>query len=260
MAAYKPSPPLGHFVDLLWHAEDPGGGGLERALPTGTVELVFRLSEASLRMPGDERTYRGAVLSGAHSQPFLLDRSQQDCLLGVHFHPGGAFPFLGCPADELEDARVGLEDLWGPAASELRDRLAELSTVPARFALLERELTRRLAQTARHPVVAFALQALHGGGVPMQRLVDKSGYSQRRFIQLFRNEVGMTPKGYDRVRRFQRVLERIPSEGAVDWAEIALSAGYYDQAHFGHDFRAFSGLAPRAYLEKRTGHQNHLQI
>jgi transcriptional regulator GlxA family with amidase domain len=91
-------------------------------------------------------------------------------------------------------------------------------------------------------------------------LAAKVDISQRRFIQIFRDEVGLTPKLFCRVQRFQEVLKIVEKGGVVDWLDIALLCGYFDQAHFNHDFRAFSGITPTEYLELRTEHHSHVQI
>jgi hypothetical protein len=84
--------------------------------------------------------------------------------------------------------------------------------------------------------------------------------SARRFIEVFTDEVGLTPKLFCRVQRFQETVRRIGMGRRVDWAGMALDCGYFDQAHFIHDFRAFSGLSPSAYAAQRTGHLNHVPI
>jgi AraC-like DNA-binding protein len=88
----------------------------------------------------------------------------------------------------------------------------------------------------------------------------KIALSSRRFIQVFTDEVGLTPKLFCRVRRFQEAVRRIGTGQRVNWAIVALDCGYFDQAHFIHDFRAFSGLNPSAYAAQRTEHLNHVPI
>jgi methylphosphotriester-DNA--protein-cysteine methyltransferase len=91
-------------------------------------------------------------------------------------------------------------------------------------------------------------------------MTDEVGLSPKRFISIFRDQVGLTPKLYGRVRRFQTVIERVHGAADVDWADVALSAGYYDQAHFSHDFRGFTGLTPTAYLAKQGEFMNHVPM
>jgi AraC-like DNA-binding protein len=86
------------------------------------------------------------------------------------------------------------------------------------------------------------------------------GLSPRRFIELFRRQVGLPPKVFCRVRRFQNVLQMVHQRTEIDWVRVALECGYYDQAHFIHDFQSFSGLTPSAYLAAATPHLNHVPL
>ena len=91
-------------------------------------------------------------------------------------------------------------------------------------------------------------------------MTDSIGLSPRRFIEVFSQQVGLTPKRFCRVQRFQHVLRSIYTRDSVDWADLALTCGYFDQAHFIHDFRAFSGLSPTAYADQRGRHPNHVPL
>jgi len=72
--------------------------------------------------------------------------------------------------------------------------------------------------------------------------------------------MGLTPKAFCRVRCFQRILEAVHRRSEVDWAQVALDAGYYDQSHLIHDFQGFSGLTPAEYLAAATEHLNHVPM
>jgi AraC-like DNA-binding protein len=91
-------------------------------------------------------------------------------------------------------------------------------------------------------------------------LAEAAGLSQRRFIDRFRAEIGLTPKRFCRVRRFQQVLHLAHSGGIIDWPDVAQACGYFDQAHLIHDFRAFCGLTPTGYLDRRGAHMNHVAL
>jgi AraC-like DNA-binding protein len=269
LLTYRPRPPLSDFIELLWLCEDPPPAhARERLLPTGTVELVIHLRAETLgyydrHNPEQLHSFRGPLVCGPHSEYFVIDTADQDAILGVHFKPGGAFPFLDLPTGQLHNAHAALEALWGAAAIQLRDRLAEASSPARRFRILEDAL---LAQAGRRPVrhdaIAFALEQFQRVPQPLSvadvsREVDLSG---RRFIQLFSEQVGLTPKLFCRVQRFQQVLRSIQGQKCVAWAELALACGYYDQAHFINDFQAFSGLNPTTYLRDRTEHLNHVPL
>jgi AraC-like DNA-binding protein len=113
-----------------------------------------------------------------------------------------------------------------------------------------------------HPAVRFALGELQEAPhtQTIAEVSGRVGLSQKSFIDHFREEVGLTPKLFCRVRRFQRAIQSIAQGRTVEWAGVAADCGYFDQAHFIHDFKAFSGLSPTAYLRRRTEHLNHVPI
>ena len=112
----------------------------------------------------------------------------------------------------------------------------------------------------RHRAVNYALVRLGAEHAPVAELSDEIGISSRRLVDVFSQQVGLTPKLFARVQRFQNVIQNLPPEQDVDWTDVALGCGYYDQAHFIHDFRSFSGLSPSTYLKYRTRHTNHVPI
>src|SRR5258705_6844024 len=111
------------------------------------------------------RAFSGAVLSGTYSSIFVVDAMQHESMLGVHFKPGGAFPFLNILANELTDAHADLADLWGQSARELRERLCTVSTHRKRFQVMEDALACRLRRSQKgHPAVPVALNLLGAAG------------------------------------------------------------------------------------------------
>jgi AraC-like DNA-binding protein len=110
-----------------------------------------------------------------------------------------------------------------------------------------------------HPAVPFALDELRTSSC-IRRIVQASGYSHRTLISVFRRAVGLTPKQYSRVLRLQRVLEIISTAGTPSLADIALDAGFTDQAHFSREFRPFAGVTPAAYRRALPGAPHHLRI
>jgi AraC-like DNA-binding protein len=251
-----PRLPLSELVDRLWLYDGfAPSHSKELLLPGGTVELVVNLRE-------DQPEFRLPVVAGPRSAHSVLDTAHAASVIGVHFRPGGAFPFLGVPSGELHNLDVSLDALWGARAAELRERLLEAPTAEVKFQVIEGALLASARSLKRHPAVAFALREF--GAVPQARSVadvtGAVGLSQRRFIERFRHEVGLAPKLYCRVRRFQEVVRLVHRRRAVDWADVALSCGYYDQAHLINDFHAFSGLSPTTYLARKTEHQNHVRL
>lgn len=259
--SYVPNTPLSEFIEDFWLYEDyEGEHPHETILPSGTFEIVFNLREDELRIygpsdPGKCRRFSGAVISGPYAGSFMSDAMEEGAILGVHFKPGGAFPVLGLPAGEFINAHVELRTIWGQAANMLRERLCGLSRPVDRFRLLEQTLQERFFDTLRrHGAVRLGLDILmrtHGRAKvrDIARAVD---LSQRRFIELFNTEVGLTPKLFGRVQRFQFAVASSRSATKVDWAQLAVECGYFDQSHLVHEFVEFTSLSPADYWSRQN--------
>jgi len=256
-------------VRCFWYSDGgPQTHTKERLLPNGEPTIVFSLRDDPIRIYDGEEPrrpsyYGHAILSGARTNYFVIDTTPQDRVFGIQFQPGGAFPFFRMPACETENRAVDLECLWPRTAEELRERLLAASTIDAMFLLAERYLLALLVKPRElHPAVRFARRQFcqRPHEISVGSVLAQVGISQRRFIEVFHEQVGLTPKAFCRVRRFQRLLEMIHGDREVDWIEVALECGYYDQAHFIHDFRDFSGLKPTQYLARATEHLNHVPI
>jgi AraC-like DNA-binding protein len=266
---FFPRPPLSGFVQCLWYWEGaPGPHTKERLLPNGEPAIIFNLRDDPIRIYDAEdmnsyTSYDQAVLSGARSNCFVIDSCQQERVVGIQFWPGGAFPFFGFPASEATNASFGMDDLWPRRTGEIREQLLAAENIDGMFAILERSLLAQLTRPLElHPAVTYALDNFRRWAQisTIAAVTERTGFSPRRFIELFHSQVGLTPKAFCRVRRFQRVLCAVHKKQAVDWAQVALECGFYDQSHLIHDFRAFSGFTPSAYLAAATPHLNHVPL
>jgi|HubBroStandDraft_6_1064221.scaffolds.fasta_scaffold93204_3 AraC-like DNA-binding protein len=256
-----PCPPLNQFIESLWYYEAPTPcHAVDRMMPSGELGVILNLRDDRLTVSGE--IFRGALVAGAATKPFLLETAQQTLSMGIVFRPGGAFSFLGPPVSKMRDCSVGLDELWGLDSIELRERLVLAETVSAKFSALESFLRRRMARTREsHPAVKYALEQF---GTPWPRAISEVtaciGLSKARFARLFQEQTGLTPKLFCRLQRFQRSVRRLHSASCIDLPEVALDLGYYDQPHFIHEFHEFSGVTPTAYLRARGQHANHVPI
>lgn len=226
-------------------------------LPIGSVELVIDLDEDNIPLfELDSQVQcgstKGTRICGVHSKGFIIAKNQNCSVLGVHFKPGGSTAFFAMPPGELHNQIISLEELWKEDARELRNRLLSKSAIETRFQTLEQFLLNVMQPLERHPVIDFALREFERlPSSPVGAVTDQIGLSTRYFNQLFRDCVGLTPKLYCRVRRFQQVLRLIEGKKQLDWVDVAFACGYVDQAHLIHDFRTFANCTPTEYVTKR---------
>ena len=253
-----PRGPLSELVDSIWLYEGEAlAHARDRRLPTGDVDLIVGLR--------DDSGYPDVVVSGPFTHAFVLDTADQCDTLGVAFRVGGAASLLGLPLDELLNLHVPLAEIWRSGAAELRERILAAPTPKAKLETAERTLSARLAGVSRpsHPAVGRAAARIAAAPerCRMAELSERLGLSRRRLAQIFRADIGMTPKAYQRLQRFRQALVRVDDAAGGDWAGFALDRGYYDQAHLINEFGAHCGLTPREYLASRAGSfVNHVPI
>ena len=129
---------------------------------------------------------------------------------------------------------------------------------PTQTAALERFVGSLVLARPREPAVGWAVRELETPERRVRDLVAESGMSKRRFVNTFRQNVGLSPKQFQRVRRLRRALHAL--ERGTASAEAALAAGYYDQAHLIHEFQALAGMSPSAYIRRRSGYSGHAAV
>ncbi|MGW8375007.1 AraC family transcriptional regulator [Streptomyces sp. ODS28] len=220
-----------------------------RELPGTTLPLVIAFGEGFTLDGAPMRSFTGglqetSVLTGwpARVQGVQIDLSVL-----------GAGVLLGVPLSELTGRLVALEDVFGPLAERLAERLYELPGWSARFALLDDLLLARLAEArSPGPALTWAWRRIHetGGALDIGTLADDLDCGRQHLTTRFRHTFGVPPKALARLRRFE-LAARLVEEGALPLAEVAARTGYSDQAHFTREFRRFAGSSPREHLRLR---------
>jgi len=265
LITYQPPTPLYDYIHLFWSCHNYAPPHpKERILPFGMMELTINFEHPFVMMyPHDQfhpHCIGNMIVGGARSDYFVVDTSRPASLLSVWFKAGGALAFFGASASELHNVHIPLSDLWGRKADELYMRLCEASTPHERFRILEICLLERLYRAKiRHRAIDFALQLFEHTD-SMNRVVEKIALSPTRFIQVFKEEIGVSPKLFCQIQRFQRATRLIAHSPHPNWVDIALSCGYYDQAHFINAFQRFAGITPTLYIPQDKDHASNLAM
>ncbi|MGD1112354.1 MAG: AraC family transcriptional regulator, partial [Mycobacterium sp.] len=239
---YRPGPPLADHIEFFGHWIRRGTNYRSRALPRSAVTVVFDVGsrqrldfyaadgESKLSVPP-------AFVTGPQGASYVSDIAADEPVMAIHFQPGGAFGFLGMSLSDLVGAPVGLGQIWGRQGDELHERLIAAPSVASRFNLLEEfMLSWAWSPVRRHPGVAAARGAIEANpAIRMAEVRDLAGLSAKRLISLFRCEIGLSPKEYARIRRFQAALRQLGAS-AAGGADIAAEVGYFDQSHFVREF------------------------
>lgn len=251
-AEFTPSPHLAAVVECYWILEGPGSGLSEPVVPDGHSELIFHYGAPFARHHDDGIVERQpvAIVSGQIVSPVFLSHRGPAGVAAIRLRPAAARAVMGLPASELTGRLEPAADIF-PDALLLSERLAEAAGDSARLALLENWLCAKVRAAPRREVdAAVAAILATGGTATVETLTAMTGLGRRQIERAFHQEVGIAPKAFARIVRFQRAM-RLVRRG-LPLADVAAACGFYDQAHMALDFRRLA-LGPPSAWQQRDG-------
>lgn len=223
---------------------------LHRGLPSRSMTLIFSIDrtidvvvQTDPRLP--PRSYR-AVLAGLHDSPALIRHDGNQEGVAIQLSPIGSRALLGLPAAALWDLTLEADEVTGSAAVELSERLHDSDDWDARFAVCDQVLTGLLGEGTMAPELTRVWETLvqTGGRVTIAQLAEDVGYSRQHLRHRFTQEFGLGPKRAARLVRFNRAAGHLFAASSPDFAAVAVSCGYYDQAHMHREFASLAGCTP----------------
>lgn len=229
-----------------------------RVVPSGRATLLINLAEPfsevrRLGVPDGVSGNIGSLVVGLEDRPATCVHPGGQEAIRVEFTPLGAYRLFGMPMSELTNLAVGIQDVLGPEAGTLVERLASSPDWAARFDLLDAALLARLGRGPEPaPEVGHAWRLLSGsaGAIPISCIAAEVGWSQGYLIRRFTQQIGLTPKGAARILRFRHAVALL-NRGAASLTEISTACGFYDQAHLNREFRAIAGTTPGQMVAAR---------
>lgn len=242
---------LAGFVESIWHFEGAIANARERHLPNGLFELVVQLGDGfHYENDGMRQRCPAACVAGLQTGSTVIEAPPRSCVLGMRLYPAGAYAVIGSPLHESTGRLVDLDDLVGRASRDLVQRTLDSPDAESRVLGAARWIAARIARSRGiDPRVVWSAARIDRshGIVSIARIQEQTGFSKKRLLQIFREQIGVTPKLYARIVRLRRALTLL-HEGGRSPADIAAVAGYYDQPHMNLDFRELAGLAPGDFL------------
>lgn len=268
-ATHIPGFPLGEFVERFVHYKGYNPAhSIDRFLPDGDTHLVIDLLDYPKFIYDNEtltekQACRDAWFSGFRTQPITIPSGRDSEMFIIYFRKGRAYPFTGSPLSTFADLVVDASQALPPVISEMRSRLQETTGSVSKFALAEQFLLQHFrSRFCVNPFVDHAVSAIarDPAATSIERIASQVGYSRKHLATLFGDHVGVSPKEYMQVMRFQQVISSLQKQKQVRWTTVAHECGYYDQAHFINDFRKFSGFTPTQYIARNSDFTNYVAV
>lgn len=236
--------------------------GLHRGLPSQFATFIISLDDpietaaSAEELTSGATARNGVVVSGVQTKPAFVRQPEHQAGIQLSVHPLLSRKLFGAPLSELSDLTYEGADVFGRSIEALREQLYEQKSWEQRFATVGAYVRRRLTNAHHEPrrelLSAWQLLRVSAGNLTGTQLSEAVGYTQRHLTELFRREVGLTPKDVARLMRFDRtvslVSERTRAGVPVVFAEIAAECGFFDQAHLVREFRQFTETTPTAWI------------
>ncbi len=250
--------PIQDYIESIFHFKDfTPDHFIERVVPTGHIFIIFEL-DGFERNTFDNHTlkpnniFTKVWISGMHKNYISISAHQKSEMFVIQFKPFGAFPFFHIPIQDLNEKVVPAEDVFGTNILDLRELILAKETSEEKFSIAEEWLNNQFDSTKIPPSdLLIALEKIQTESVAnYTTIVENYPKSQKHLIDQFKKYIGLTPKYYQRILRFNEILQQIHKNEKIDWAQIAYQCEYSDQSHFIKEFKHFSGFNPQEFIKE----------
>lgn len=250
-----PSPALSPYVKLYWSMTgEPGEGAahIQRIVPTGMADLIFYFEDLPENIHRPESLSSRSVVNGQQTNFFDLKVTGRLDLLSITFTPQGTRIFFNLPISEIQNRNIPLRYLAGPLADELEEKLFYAKDIKSRVEIVESFLIFNLGKKKEYDFrridASIKTISRERGGSSVLDLASGACLSRKQFERSFSSFVGLSPKQFLRIIRFQNAIAQKQKNPSISLTDIAYRSGYSDQSHMVREFLRISGLPPGKYF------------
>ena len=252
----KPTNTLAPYIKRYWAIEnrlDKGEKCVQRIIPTGFSELTFYFTPRPKVLSVKKYLSDNVALYGHQKEFYDLELTGNLSVFSIVFQPQGLMQFFKFPLHEICNQNVPLQYINGQAGRDLEEKMAEASTFQQRVNIAETYFYNLLKNNymdfefRRINHVVELIKRTHGI-INVSLLASKACLSRKQFERVFSQQIGISPKQYLKIIRFQFSLFQKQQNNNLNITELAYESGYFDQSHFINDFKSFCGLTPKQYF------------
>ncbi|WP_027391864.1 helix-turn-helix domain-containing protein [Aquimarina latercula] len=250
--------PISEYIESIFHFKDfMPDHSIERVIPTGHVFIIFELDNIPRKTFDNttlkpNKTYTKAWVSGIHKNYISISAHPKSEMFVIQFKPFGTYPFFHFPAENLSDKVLSYEEIFKEELTQLRENLKKQESSKDKFNVAEQWLINRFNDSKiPSKELLYVIKKLETAPVTnFNEAINGYPYTQKHLIDQFKKYIGVTPKYYQRILRFNEILKQIRQKESITWSQIAYQCGYSDQSHFIKEFNHFSGFNPQEFIKQ----------
>ncbi|MDY8137182.1 AraC family transcriptional regulator [Aquimarina sp. 2201CG5-10] len=252
------SSPIDQYIESIFHFKDfIPDHSIERVVPTGHIFIIFELDNIPRNTFDNEtlqpnNTYTKVWISGMHKNYISISAHHNSEMFVIQFKPFGAHPFFHFPIHELNQKILPAQEILGDDVINLREDIYAQNDSKSKFILVEKWLKNRFDSQKTPPLdllqVLETLQQESATNYPA--VINKYPNTQKHLIDQCKKYIGLTPKYFQRILRFNEIFKQLQQKEKISWSQIAYQCGYSDQSHFIKEFKHFSGFNPEEFIKQ----------
>jgi len=253
----QPSSVLAPYIKYYWMLESCVSQKEtyhHRIIPNGFVELIFYYNDTPEYLRKSTRIKSKAIISGQQNEYYDIAITGEMKLFSVIFKPQASRLFLGLPVNELTNQSISADIIFKGKINSITERLADTSEIYKKVEIVESFLVEQITQNRDFSVSRISDSVgyinMSRGFNQVELLASRACLSRKQFERVFGEFVGLTPKQFLKIIRFQYSIYLQQKEFNNNLAALAYDSGYYDQSHMINDYKSLSGLTPSQYFEQ----------
>lgn len=254
---FEPHPDLRSLVKCYWTLEVPAeeSSRRQRIIPDGCIEMAFILGDDIKRYTSSDEfiLQPRAMVLGQTIDPFYIEPTGYVNTFAIRFYPYGFANFVTTPIKNLANKETPIDQLFGKKpAKELTQKIIQATDAKERIEIAEGFLLDKLnSKTTIDNIVKTTVDALLSakGNISVNNILKGDPSKRRQLERRFEKLIGISPKQLGKIIRLQTALKILLNRQSESLTQIAYTSEYYDQAHFIRDFKEFTGISPKDFLE-----------
>lgn len=248
----EPDLSLSHLIDCYWVIEsNDRTPHQQKIIPDGFPEIIFHYRDPyRINISGEWELQNRKLLAGQIRNHFLLENTGSSGMIGIKLKPAGVTQLFGISMQEFTDKVVHLDSVLEAEFHFVSEFLLSPTPYFEKVDRLNRFFNEKKKQMKKNELLidnALELIFKENGVVSVSELISALNVGERKLERLFNKYVGLSPKFYSRIIRFNYIFQLIQKK-KLSWSEVAQLSGYYDQSHFISNFQEFTGEDPSSYF------------
>ena len=264
----KPSLLLSPYIKQYWAITDCLPANLthtQRIVPCGTIELNFYLGSKPFSLHAERSIPEHSVVSGQLNGFYDIVVSGSLNMFSVTFHPFGALMFFNLPLNEFYNQTIALSQLLKDETHSVEDELSATSDFYKRITIIEKFLYLQLLKNNKPYIINRITDCINtiknsGGMADIDQLASRACLSRKQFERHFNEYIGISPKTYLKIIRFQYSIYCKQLNPTTKLSNIAYDSGYFDQSHMINEYRKLSGKTPKEFFSECEPHSDFFSL